>query len=179
MKRIFLTGYMASGKSTLGRAFSLASGLGFVDLDGYIEERMHHTVGELFAMYGEEGFREIERKMLHEAAYFEDVVISCGGGTPCFFDNMDFMNACGITVFLDVNVPRLHERLKKGRAGRPLLSGKTDEELMDFIVKGLEKRLPFYSRSRIRIDGSRLEDRKQIKDTVELLQREIGLLEME
>ena len=82
MKRIFLIGYMGSGKTTLGRAFARATGLEFIDLDWYIEERLHKSISILFAERGEDGFREQERKMLHEAGEFEDVVIACGGGTP-------------------------------------------------------------------------------------------------
>ena len=174
MKRIFLIGYMASGKSTLGRAFSEAVGLSFVDLDGFIEERTHRTISELFAVKGEDWFRDLERKMLHEAAEFENVVISCGGGTPCFFDNMEYMNECGITVFLDVKPERLFERLKNGRAGRPLLAEKSDEELIASIISGLEKRLPYYSKAKLRIDGSRLENKMQISDTVALLKKVIN-----
>ena len=96
MTRIFLIGYMGAGKTTLGKAFSRELGLTFIDLDWYIEERFHKTVQQLFSERGEQGFRELEQKMLHEVAEFEDVVISAGGGTPCFFDNMDYMNACGV-----------------------------------------------------------------------------------
>ena len=95
MKRIFLIGYMGSGKTTLGKAFARAMQLQFIDLDWYIEERFHKTVQELFAERGENGFREIERNMLHEVGDFEDVLIAAGGGTPCFFDNMDYMNSVG------------------------------------------------------------------------------------
>ena len=99
MVRIFLTGYMGAGKTTLGKAFARKMNVPFVDLDWYIEERFHKTVGELFTERGETGFRELERNMLHEVAEFENVVISTGGGAPCFFDNMEFMNRVGKTVF--------------------------------------------------------------------------------
>ena len=88
MKRIFLIGYMGSGKTTLGKAYARENELAFIDLDWYIEERMHQSISDLFAKQGEAGFRKLERKMLHEAGEFEDTVIACGGGTPCFFDNM-------------------------------------------------------------------------------------------
>lgn len=82
--RIFLTGYMASGKTTLGKAYAKACGLSFIDLDWYIEERMHSTIRDIFATRGEDGFRQLERKMLLEVAEFENVIVACGGGTPCF-----------------------------------------------------------------------------------------------
>ena len=148
MTRIFLIGYMGAGKTTLGKAFSRELGLTFIDLDWYIEERFHKTVQQLFSERGEQGFRELEQKMLHEVAEFEDVVISAGGGTPCFFDNMDYMNACGDTVFLQVEPEVLFHRLKVAKQQRPLLANKSDEELMNFICEALQKRHPFYSQAK-------------------------------
>ena len=144
MVRIFLTGYMGAGKTTLGKAFARQMNIPFVDLDWYIEERFHKTVGELFTERGETGFRELERNMLHEVAEFENVVISTGGGAPCFFDNMDFMNRTGKTVFLDVHPDVLFRRLRVAKQQRPILQGKEDDELKAFIVQALEKRAPFY-----------------------------------
>ena len=92
MKRIILIGYMGAGKTTIGRVLAKDLGLMFYDLDWYIETRMHRSVAKIFEEEGEEGFREIEHNMLHEVAEFENVVISCGGGTPCFYDNMEYMN---------------------------------------------------------------------------------------
>lgn len=99
MIRIFLTGYMGAGKTTLGKAFARELNIPFIDLDWYIEERLHKSIRELFIERGEASFRELERTMLHEVAEFENVIISTGGGTPCFFDNMEYMNDNGQTVF--------------------------------------------------------------------------------
>ena len=129
MVRIFLTGYMGAGKTTLGKAFARELGLSFIDLDWYLEERFHQTISQLFAERGEDGFRRLEQKMLHEVGDFENVVISTGGGTPCFFDNMDYMNAQGQTVFLDVDEETLFRRLRVATAQRPILRGKSDAEL--------------------------------------------------
>ena len=142
MIRIFLIGYMGAGKTTLGKAFAREMGLTFVDLDWYIEERFHKSIRQLFTERGEDGFRELEKRMLHEAAEFEDVVISTGGGTPCFLDNMEYMNTMGDTIFLDVDIKVLFRRLKVAKQQRPLLVQKTDEELMAFIAENLQKRLP-------------------------------------
>ncbi len=169
MKRIFLIGYMGSGKTTLGKAFARAMQLQFIDLDWYIEERFHKTVQELFAERGEEGFREVERNMLHEAGEFENVVIAAGGGTPCFFDNIDYMNRVGDTVFLDVSPEVLFRRLKIAKAKRPLLADKTDEELMDVIKAALQKRLGFYMQAKYKFNAERLESHKQIGESVEQL----------
>lgn len=100
---------------------------------------MHKSISDLFAERGEDGFRLLEQKMLHEAGEFENVLIACGGGTPCFFDNMDYMNHTGETVFLDVCPEVLFRRLKIAKAKRPLLANKTDEELMQVITSALEK----------------------------------------
>lgn len=174
MKRIFLIGYMGSGKTTLGRAFARVAGLEFIDLDWYIEERLHKSISILFAERGEDGFRELERKMLHEAGEFEDVVIACGGGTPCFFDNMEYMNRQGTTVFLDAHPEVLFRRLKIAKAKRPLLADKTDEELMEVIVNALQKRLPFYSQARLHFNAERLESYEQIDESVEKLKELIN-----
>ena len=175
MKRIFLIGYMGAGKTTLGKAFARSLGLTFVDLDWYIEERYHKSIRQLFTEKGEDGFRELEKRMLHESSEFENVVISVGGGTPCFFDNMEYMNNAGETVFLDVDVRVLFRRLKAARQQRPLLDGKTDEELMLFIREALEKRLPFYKKAKHVFNGEQLEDRNQIQQSVERLKELLNL----
>ena len=175
MIRIFLIGYMGAGKTTLGKAFARAMGLTFVDLDWYIEERFHKTVSQIFTERGEEGFRELEKRMLHEASDFENVVISVGGGTPCFFDNMEYMNQVGETVFLDVDNKVLFRRLKVAKQQRPLLANKTDEELMTFIQEALEKRLPYYTKAKYVFNGELLENRHQIQQSVERLKELLKL----
>jgi shikimate kinase len=175
MTRIFLTGYMGAGKTTLGRALAAEMGIPFIDLDHYIEKRHCKTIAQLFAEKGEEGFREIERRMLHEVGEFEDVIISTGGGTPCFFDNIEYMNAQGTTVYLDVPVERLHIRLGIARSKRPLIKDKNDEELMAFIIEQLAKRAPHYSKAQYRFKADRLEDTMQVKESVEAFRREFGV----
>lgn len=169
MVRIFLAGYMGAGKTTLGKAFARRLNVPFIDLDWYIEERFHKTVGELFSERGETGFRELERNMLHEVAEFEDVVISTGGGAPCFFDNMEFMNRVGQTVFLDVHPDVLFRRLRVAKQQRPILQGKQDEELKAFIVEALAKRAEFYRQAKYIFNADELEDRWQIDTSVERL----------
>ena len=130
MRRIIIIGYMGAGKTTVGRALAKETGMQFYDLDWYIEARMHKTVPQLFAERGEDGFRQVEHNLLHEAAEFEDVIISSGGGTPCFFDNMEYMNAQGDTVYLKAEPDVLCAHLKMGKVKRPLLEGKSQEELL-------------------------------------------------
>ena len=175
MVRIFLTGYMGAGKTTLGKAFAHQMNIPFIDLDWYIEERFHKTVGELFAERGETGFRELERNVLHEVAEFENVVISTGGGAPCFFDNMEFMNRMGKTVFLNVHPDVLFRRLRVAKQQRPILQGKQDDELKAFIVQALEKRAPFYRQAQYIFNADELEDRRQIDASVQRLQQLLGL----
>ena len=174
MVRIFLTGYMGAGKTTLGKAFARQMNISFIDLDWYIEERFHKTIGELFTERGETGFRELERNMLHEVAEFENVVISTGGGAPCFFDNMEFMNRMGKTVFLDVHPDVLFRRLRVAKQQRPILQGKEDDELKAFIVQALEKRAPFYTQAQYIFNADEFEDRWQIDASVRRLQQLLG-----
>ena len=149
MKRIFLIGYMGAGKTTVGKVLSRQLELSFIDLDHYIEGRYHKTVGQLFAEKGEDAFRDIERRMLREVAAFEDVLVSTGGGAPCFFDNMKKMMDAGVTVYLKMTPMALASRLKGARKSRPLLKDKTQEELVEFIEKTLEGREPYYELARI------------------------------
>lgn len=168
MKRILLIGFMAAGKTTLGKALAKELGLQFIDLDHYIESRYHCTVSQLFAERGEEAFRQIERNMLHEVAEFENVVIATGGGTPCFFDNMDYMNAQGVTVFLDASVDVIYTRLTIARVQRPLVAGKSAEELRAYIVDTLGRRMPYYSRAIRTFSADRLENIEQVHNSVKL-----------
>lgn len=175
MKRIILVGYMGSGKTTVGRQLAMALGLSFYDLDWYIEMRYHRTVAQIFAERGEDGFREIERNMLHEVAEFEDIVLSCGGGTPCFFDNMEYLNQMGETVYLQAAPEVLAMHLKMGKVERPLIKGKTDEELIQYICESLKTREPFYTKAKHTLDVSLLDNYEKIKISVKLLREELGL----
>lgn len=165
MKPIFLIGYMGCGKSTLGRALGAVTGLEFIDLDHYIENRFHASVSELFASRGEEGFRRAEQAMLDEVSQFSDVIIACGGGTPCFFDNIGLMNSRGLTVWLNTPIDRLYERLQRNRSKRPILASKSDAELMDFITEALRAREQYYSKASARFCATLLEDKSQIATT--------------
>lgn len=166
---IFLIGYMASGKTTLGRALAKQLGYSFIDLDFYIEQRYRKRIPQLFSEMGEAGFRDLESRMLREAGEFCDTVVSCGGGTPCFSDNMDYMLTAGTTVWLDATVDRICARIKVAKTRRPLLEGKSEEELRDFITTHLSERLPYYSRAALRLPSDRLESRSQISDTIDTL----------
>ena len=175
MKRIVLIGYMGSGKTTVGKALGKEIGLPFYDLDWYIESRMRKKVSQIFAERGEEGFRVIERNMLHEVAEFEDVVISCGGGTPCFFDNMDYLNSQAQVVYLRCEPEVLRMHLLMGKGDRPLLKGKTPEELIDYIREQLAYREQFYTKARYTLDVSLMDNYDKIKITIDKLKELLDL----
>ncbi len=166
---IFLIGYMASGKTTLGRALSRATGMTFIDLDFYIQQRYRKTISEIFAEFGEERFREIEREMLHEVGEFCDVIVSCGGGTPCYFDNMDFMNQRGTTIWLQAGVECTVRRLLTAKTRRPIVEHILPAELPKFIQSHLEERRPHYSKARLSFPSEKIETRAEIAEQVDRL----------
>ena len=174
MRRIILIGYMGAGKTTVGKALSKAMGLQFYDLDWYIESRMRKTVPQIFAERGEEGFRLIEHNMLHEVAEFEDVIVSCGGGTPCFFDNMDYMNGQGDVIYLKADPEVLYKHLLMGKTERPLLKNKTPEQLIAFIKEQLEKREPFHTKAKHVLDVSLMDNYEKIQISVNKILDLIG-----
>ena len=166
---------MGAGKTTIGKALARKTGLEFFDLDWYVENRYRMKIPQIFAEKGEAGFRELERNMLHEVTEFEDVVISCGGGTPCFFDNIDYMNQQGPVVYLKADPEVLCKHLAMSKNDRPLLRGKSPEELITFIREQLEKREPFYTKARYTLDVSLLDNYEKIKISVDKIRQLLGL----
>lgn len=152
VRSIILVGYMCVGKTTVGKALAKELGQTFYDLDWYIEERFHTKVPRIFSDEGEERFRDLERRMLHEAAEFENIVLSCGGGTPCYFDNMEYMNRTGHTFFLKASTETVLQHLAMSRGERPLLKGKTPDELRGFVEEQLAQREPYYEKAHHIID---------------------------
>ena len=141
---IFLIGFMGSGKTTIGPGLAEKLGYTFVDQDELIEKHYNMTVSEVFAKHGEPKFRETEQQVLSDIVASDNLVISTGGGAPCFFNNMEFMNSHGLTVYLEAEPVTLMQRLRASTDSRPLLKGKTEEELLHFIAGKLEERNKFY-----------------------------------
>lgn len=147
---IFLIGFMGSGKTTLGRPLASRLGYDFLDLDKVIEEGEGSTVVEIFAAQGEEYFRTLERRYLQDIiVHGGNAVVSTGGGTPCFNGNMELMNTNGITVYLKLSPGMLADRLMAARVCRPLLAGKSPEELLQYIVDTLAVREEHYERANV------------------------------
>ena len=174
MTRVFLIGYMGVGKTTIGKLLSKELGVEFIDLDRYIENRYRKTIAQIFEQKGENGFRKIEHEMLREVATFQNVLISTGGGTPCFYDNMEMMNKQGITVYIKASVKELSARLLASKNVRPLIRDKTPQELKEFITQHFAERTVYYSQAEIVYENKQLVSRAHVNESVaeikELLQ---------
>lgn len=143
---------MGSGKTSLGKKLAAKLGLPFIDLDHRIETAEKAPISAIFAEQGEDAFRMIERQMLHTLEELPPHVVALGGGTPCFFDNMEFCKEHGITVYLRLPVGMLASRLHPGAKDRPLLAGKTTEEIQAFLEEQLQTRKEYYEQAHVIID---------------------------
>lgn len=151
---IFLIGFMGSGKTTIGKKLSKASNLPLIDLDQLIVERSGMNISDYFSTHGEDSFRELETSTLKSISFHQGMVVSTGGGTPCFNDNMLWMNEVGITVYLQLPPRALLKRLSgKEIQSRPLLQGKSEDKILDFITKKLEERESFYKKAELTINA--------------------------
>ena len=169
---IFLIGYMACGKTTLGRALqgAMPGDVEYVDLDEAIEARAGRSIPEIFAADGEAAFRRMESEMLGEMLTRNGgdkrLVVGCGGGTPCHGDNLDRMLRGGTVVWLRASRERTIARLLDAQDRRPLVAGKSPAELEAFVDANLAARLPHYSRAHLTFDSSRLDSASEIAETM-------------
>lgn len=145
--KVFLIGFMGSGKSYIGKRLAERLGFQFIDLDDYLEQKAQRTISTIFEEEGEDYFRSLERACLHEMATFEKVVVSTGGGTPCFFENIQWILENGVSVFLDPNINLMVQRLKSETEKRPLLANQDAVTLRDFIEDKLRQRRPYYNQA--------------------------------
>lgn len=165
--RVFVIGFMGSGKSTLGKPIARALGCDFVDLDHYIEKSEGMTISEIFAQKGEAAFRALENHYLCQLSELDNVVVSTGGGTPCFNSNMELMNRMGQTVYLKQEPKTLANRLIYSKNKRPLIEGKTPEQLLEYIRTTLAVREQFYNQASVVVDNPD-RDAKRIIDILTL-----------
>ncbi len=151
--RIFLLGFMGSGKSTHGRSIAKMMGYSFVDMDRWIEEFTGMNIPEIFNTHGEQFFRMQERNAIKELSKMERVIIATGGGTPCYGENMELLKKSGLTIYLKLSPEVLLSRLRLSKNKRPLLNGKSEEEIQKTIEELLQQREPFYACADMIIDG--------------------------
>lgn len=144
---------MGCGKTTAGKELAKKLGYKFIDVDNLIEAAQGVTIAQIFEMQGEDAFRKIEQEMLATTFELSDAIIATGGGAPCFYNNMEDINNNGLSIYIEMSPKALISRLKGGLLERPLLKGKSNEELLDFVSIALEYRSPFYEQSIETVDG--------------------------
>lgn len=149
MDKIFLIGFMGSGKTYWGQKWAHKYGVDFFDIDELIEATQHKSIVKLFEQYGEHYFREIETAVLQNLSTKTNCIVACGGGTACFNDNMQWMNENGLTVYLKATAQYLQSRVINEADKRPLIKNFSSNELLFFIEKKLKEREPFYNQSKI------------------------------
>lgn len=160
---------MGSGKTTVGKKLAAKLGMDFYDLDKIIEEDENKKISEIFEKEGEEKFRWIERNALKKTIItIDDAVISTGGGTPCFNNNIILMKEAGITVYLEMTTSALASRIKNSKSTRPLLENLDEKSLPEFIESHITERKPFYEQAHLIINGIDVEI-NQLSDTIRTL----------
>lgn len=153
---IYIIGFMGSGKTTAGKKISSALGWSFIDLDKVIEEHTGKTIAEIFEQYGEDHFRTVEATLLRTLDLQTDSVVSTGGGTPCYRENMNFMLESGVTIYLRLTPSQLKSRLSESNGDRPLIKGLNQHNLQSFIEDRLRERESWYNMSVLTVDGINL-----------------------
>jgi shikimate kinase len=153
MNLIFMIGFMGCGKTTWGRKLASKLEYEFMDLDHELERQAGISVAEYFSKFGEDAFRRHESDILKQTAYPENAVISTGGGLPCFFDNMEWINAHGKSIYIELSPKTLADRLENAKVKRPLLHEKHGDALVSFIAERLAERAKFYQQATFIADG--------------------------
>jgi len=162
MPNYYIIGFMGAGKTTIGKKFASKIGYKFIDIDNYIEEKNKHSISSIFNLVGEEGFRKVENKALLEVSLFDNCVISVGGGTPCFFNNMEIIKKTGKSVYLKYPPSFLYQRLIHAKKKRPLIKEKKDD-LLNYISETLSKREFYYLQADYNIEEINLKVSDLIK----------------
>jgi shikimate kinase len=170
MKKIYFLGMPGCGKSTIGKKVAKELGYSFTDLDNYIEKKENCTIRDLFNYQGEAYFRKIEATCLEELSKSgKKIVISLGGGTPCFFNNMELINRTGLSIYIKANEKILLNRLENAKSKRPLFWGLTQKEIEEKLVKLIEARSPFYEKATLTVNAINLNE-KEIAELIRLHQ---------
>ncbi len=170
--RVFLIGFMASGKSTYGKKLASKLDVSFIDLDEKIEDSRGASIRYLMVKYGEDEFRKIEREILKNTIEVNDhCIIATGGGTPCFEDNMELMNRSGKTIYIEVDTGVLVNRLIESKKDRPLIWGKTPDDLKAYASNLLNQRKKYYESADSKVSGKSL----KMEDLIELMPDEMGV----
>jgi len=157
MKPLYLVGFMGVGKSTVGKRLASLMGLEFLDLDVMFECKYKLSIQAFFQKYGETLFRQFEQEVLKSTFGMTNVVVSTGGGTPCYGSSMDDMCRHGLTIYLHMPPAALVSRLVGAKRQRPLLEGKTEDELSEYVSCKLNERLPYYTRAHLHVDALSLD----------------------
>jgi shikimate kinase len=147
--KIFLIGFMGSGKTHWGSIWAAKSGLPFFDMDDMIEKAENKTIAQIFELHGETYFRQLETKVLHTFTAQDNCIIACGGGTPCFNNNMQWMNKNGTTIYLKATAEEITKRLTNEQEKRPLIKNLNGKELLSFIKTKINEREKFYVTAKI------------------------------
>ena len=155
-KNIFLVGFMGSGKTHWGKIWAANTGRSFIDLDEVIENVAGKTIADVFETKGEDHFRKIEMDALRTCDAVSNTIVASGGGTPCFYDNMQWMNEHGITIYLMCTAPEVLKRVKLEQAKRPLFKKRNEAELLFFIEQKLKEREPYYSQAKYAVASNEL-----------------------
>ena len=165
--KYFLVGFMGCGKTTWSRKLAAKLGYEFIDLDHVLEAKAGMSIAEYFSSFGEDSFRKLESEVLKQTEYPENAVVSTGGGLPCFFDHMQWMNTHGQTLYIKLSPKTLADRLTNSNTVRPVLQGKQGDELVEFITGKLAERESFYLQAAHIVEG--------IDMSVEKLEAALGL----
>jgi shikimate kinase len=168
-KNYFLIGFMGTGKSHWGKLWSVANKLTFVDLDVLIENEEHINIAEIFDTKGEDYFRKLEKEVLRKCGELKNTLIACGGGTPCFFDNMQWMNDHGVTIYIQSGPVEILDRVMEEKEKRPLLKKLNKGELLFYIEQKLKEREPFYSQAQIKVESDSLDENSFAKIASDIL----------
>ncbi len=154
--KVFLVGFMGSGKTTIGKKLANYLKCDFIDLDKLIETKVGMSIVQYFELHGESAFRDLEREVLQKTDFPENVIIATGGGAPCFGDNMSWMNENGLVAYLSLSPKALASRLENSKTDRPLIRNLKGDELEGFISAKLAEREPFYNQSKFVVSASDL-----------------------